>query len=188
DVERLLWLQLSNIPLNPEGFDKQTTTLPGWWKAIGSFSNKQRFLLVAREMEGWGLSWLSLATRTRMADLEQELYSMRFALLQDALPTPSPVLELKWKEFSSCWNEQRPTHFCRSLDRAAATNPHVRVFKNTWLERRCDLIEFRQIYRFSENGKRLFLHQLTTRVATRERCRPPLKTRLLNTFRFNPLP
>lgn len=188
DVERLLWLQLSAIPFNHEGFARQLETQPEWWKEIARFNNEQRFLLVAREMEDWTPHWLSLATRTRLPDLEEALYTVRVSLLRDTLPASSPALETKWKEFSTCWNRQRTTRFCRSLDRAASSNPNIRVFKNSWLERRCELIEFRQNYRYSENGKRLFLHQLITRVATRERYRPPLKARLLNTIHFNSLP
>lgn len=186
DVERLLWLQLTQIPFNEQGFARQAENQPGWWKEIANFNNEQRFLLVAREMEGWSLDWLSLATRIRLPELEEELFSIRKVLLKDVLPTSNTDLEERWRDFSTCWNRQRTPRFCRSLDQAASTNPNIRIFKNTWLERRCELIEFRQNYRFSENGARLFLHQLTTRVATRERCRPPLKARLLNTIRFTP--
>ena len=188
DVERLIWLQLSRLPLDESGFLNRVNELSPWWKEIASLSPEERFLLVAREMEGWSTPWLALATRNRGPELDEKLFQMRMHLLRDVLPPLNPTIERKWRDFSICWDRRRDPAFCRELEKSASTNPDIRIFKTSWIERRCELIEFRQNCRLSDNGKKLFLHQLTTRVATRERFHPPLRTKLVNSIHFTSIP
>ncbi len=189
DVEHLLWLQLSRIPVRYEFSMAEETALPAWMKYIRELNNEQRFLLVAREMEGWPLYWLTLATRNRQSELEEKLFLIRAALLKDVLPLATQETQSSWKECSMDWDRRKDLKKdCRKLEQASSCTPEVRVFKTAWLERRCELIELRQNNRLTDNGRSLFLHQLTTRVATRERMRPALKTRLINTIHFAALP
>jgi hypothetical protein len=189
DVEHLLWLQLSRIPVRYELYPVDEAHAPIWMKYIRELNNEQRFLLVAREMEGWPLYWLALATRNRQADLEDKLFTIRASLLKDVLPLVSPQMQSAWKECSTDLDRRKDlTKDCRKLEQASSCTPEVRVFKTAWLERRCELIELRQNNRLTDNGRSLFLHQLTTRVATRERMRPALKARLINSIHFAALP
>src|SRR5690606_16406302 len=126
--------------------------------------------------------------RNRQAELEDKLFSIRTTLLKDVLPLAAQETLTAWKECSTDWDRRKDlTKDCRKLEQASAS-PEIRVFKTAWLERRCELIELRQNNRLTDNGRALFLHQLTTRMATRERMRPALKARLINSIHFTALP
>lgn len=192
DVERLLWLQLTHM----EGRDNSPPVLPGkvtppyWWPLVASLHPRERFLLVARELEGWSPYWLSLATRIRTPELLESLYQLRLELVADQLPNGSGAegTERGRRCFSRHIDAPRLGQACRNLDRMVASQPEVKAFKNAWLERRCELIELRQSLRLTHHGRRQFLHQLTTRAATRERMRPALKARLINSLHFSAIP
>lgn len=156
--------------------------------AMSQLSGKDRFLIVAREMEDWHLRWVGLASRRGRRRLEQCILAARAHLigfdLKSLAASQRRLLALVSRSLDEVWPESRR----KELGRLLATQPEILQFKAAWLETRCKLIELRQDLRLDSEARREFDAALLTRIADSVTLQPSVGQRVLNVVKFDAVP
>lgn len=182
DFERLLTRTLLQVESRTLDYH---TALEG---AVAQLAAKDRFLLVAREMEDWHPRWIALACRRCRRRLEQRLMQTRCRLAgfdeKKLRCATGRLLCLLSRSFDEVWPESRR----KTLGRTVLKHPDLLAFKGSWLELRCKLIELRQDLRLDPEQRENFNQALLQRIEATQALRPCLSHRVVNLFKFEAFP
>lgn len=182
DFERLLYHALCHLPAQEGTF---LDTLP---RQLSRLSPRDRFLLVAREMEDWHPRWLVLCCRTPRPQLNRSLLYTRNRLTGFPKHSLSRSDNAVLRELSRSLDEVWQESHLKMLRQHLQERPALREWKSLWLEKRCELIELRQDLRLPEEVRNPVLAALLQSIRESSPLQPNPIHHLLNAVRFQAYP
>ncbi|MFW5883031.1 MAG: hypothetical protein ACOCVG_01555 [Verrucomicrobiota bacterium] len=156
---------------------------------VSSLDSRNRFLLVAHELEDWPLRWLGLATGLKVEDLRARMVRLRcyFAGLEPASldDRGHHALHCIASTIGQPLTLKQQAHLCETVRQSEA----VKEFRANWLEVRCDLIERRQDLRGElEQRQADILHGIANAITYAEPRRPRIVEQVANRLAFSRYP
>lgn len=182
DWEHVIASTLINIRTAPAALPADHG--PGRLKLLEA---REKFALVAFDLERWSYYWLGLALRQSPETVGLTLFHARCRLLDfDPGNGKRPVSQLL-KQVSRDLDGEVPPRKRGPIQQRLSRNPTARDFKSRWLDARCELIEMRQRMRFPAEDRNRLLAALES-LSREEMMRPPLRARARNLVSFTGAP
>lgn len=156
--------------------------------ALAALPPEPRFAVVAREMEDWHPYWIALCLRENRQQTRLNLLQARAALVGIDLDGIAPEGRALMESVSDCLDKDATNQDRTRLALELAKDADVRSFKADWLSLRCDLIDCRQDWRFTEEERAAFQKGLGDQLRFVPVGHPSWSNRLRNALYFSQFP
>lgn len=183
DFERFLQIQLERSTHVP------SLDLPEKsYHAINDLDHTQRFLLVARNYQGWSYRALHLATRIKRSEITHALTKLKCVLTGfDYEKLSDSKCELLLQVNDLIEGELK-THEIRAIEKAIVKHPRILKFKADWLQFRCGLAEIKGQMLIGPERIDKFKESLTEDLDSIPVKQPKLRDALINQISFTRIP
>ena len=183
DFERFLQIQLERSTHIP------SLNLPEKsYHTINELDHAQRFLLVARNYQGWSYRALHLATRIKRNEITHALTKLKCVLTGF---DPEKLSVSEWElllQVNDLIEGELRTREIRAIEKAIAKRPLILKFKADWLQFRCGLAEIKEQMLIGPEQIDEFKESLTENLDSIPVKQPKLRDALINQISFTRIP
>ncbi len=146
--------------------------------ALFHLDPRERFVVVARELERWDETTTAAALRISRRQAGDTLFTLRARVLGFDTASLDDATVACMRHVSRDFDGQHTPREKLRLCQQLGAQPKAREFKSEWLELRCRLIEYRQQIRMTDEEKATILSETATALAGDQM----IQVRLLDRF------
>lgn len=173
DFERLLATTLFSVGV------RETSAAAFHRRVLLDLTPREKLAFLARDFENWDYPVIAAALRTTRKILGEIVISVRCRLLgldlQNLDGTEADCVRRLSLDLDGQHGPREKKRLCHQLRGV----PRAREFKSEWLDLRCQLIEFRQQIRLTDDEKAALLQETTAGLQSDQMIRVPLLDRLV---------
>ncbi len=181
EFERLLATVLFSVRLTDNAASCSSVIEP-----LTGLDPRSRFAFLARDFEDWDYAATAATLRITRKDLDEILISVRCRLLGVDLRRLDKPTVACIRKLSLDFDGRRSRREKKKLSCELGLLPEALDFKSRWLDLRCQLIEFRQEIRLSDEDKAELLENVAGELQSVEMIRVPFLERFVNRFTARP--